>query len=285
MALIAVNDGPTEQLPDDSQVATSTEDYNSIDESTDTYSITVEYPTTGVGAQAVEEYVKNRVAEFKNQAPETTEGEFFRQHKLQIEIKRHSLSGTISYVANGYVYKGGANGMAFVETFVFDESGQELTLAEVVPEENRSALVSAVREELRAVNNLAEDEELPFEFSFETIEHFYLTDNQIVTAFSEYEVAPGAAGIVRVELPADPHTAVDPQVATTTDASNDDSSLAQACGAVGGKWLEQYGECEGVQEGWCDEQGGEFKVCASRCRNNPEMTGCTTECVRVCQFE
>lgn len=56
------------------------------------------------------------------------------------------------------------------------------------------------------------------------------------------------------------------------------------CEDVGGKWLFDSYECEGVSKEACDKIGGIHNECASACRNDPEAEICTMQCVLVCQF-
>ena len=64
-----------------------------------------------------------------------------------------------------------------------------------------------------------------------------------------------------------------------------EKDLAQLCADNSGNWVVEFNECEsGNQNGWCEEAGGEFQECESACRNNPEATICTMQCVQVCQF-
>lgn len=63
------------------------------------------------------------------------------------------------------------------------------------------------------------------------------------------------------------------------------SQLALACQEFG-NWLEDYQECEWVDEDFCQDLGGSFDACTSACRHmDPEVAEfCTMECVPVCSF-
>lgn len=189
----------TQETVTNTQVDTNTD---TIEESINAYTISARYPTTGVGAGYVEEYVKSQVAEFRMQAPETTNSETFNEHELEIEFETYSRGDITSYLVSEYSYRGGAHGAQSPTTFVFNEAGEELALSDVVPEANRDRLVQTVRQEVREVNSLSSGEELPYEINFSSIQHFYLTENQLVVVFDQYAIAPGAAGVVEVELSA-----------------------------------------------------------------------------------
>lgn len=61
-------------------------------------------------------------------------------------------------------------------------------------------------------------------------------------------------------------------------------NLGGLCEEVGGKWLFDSYECEGVSKESCNEIGGVHNECASACRNDPTAEICTMQCVLVCQF-
>lgn len=195
---------PSETFTSTQEAATSSTqvDTDTIEESTDVYTIFARYPTAGIGASRVEEYVKSQVSEFRMQAPETTDSETLNQHELEIEFEAYSRGGITSYLVSEYSYRGGVHGTQSPTTFVFNGAGEELSLSDVVTGENRDKLVQAVRQEVREVNSLSPDEKLPYELNFSSIQYFYLTENQLVIVFDQYAVAPGAAGVVQVELSA-----------------------------------------------------------------------------------
>jgi len=55
-----------------------------------------------------------------------------------------------------------------------------------------------------------------------------------------------------------------------------------------GRFLSMFRECEYASESWCNENSGEFNMCASPCRNDPdrarEDSQCTETCIPVCKF-
>lgn len=52
----------------------------------------------------------------------------------------------------------------------------------------------------------------------------------------------------------------------------------------GGRWLQEYNECEYLPKQQCEELGGEYNECASACRHDPDAMMCILMCVQVCQF-
>jgi len=64
-----------------------------------------------------------------------------------------------------------------------------------------------------------------------------------------------------------------------------DAELQSACRDAGGDWLPDSKECVGISQEQCSILNGKFNECASACRNDPNATICTLQCVVVCQFK
>ena len=62
-------------------------------------------------------------------------------------------------------------------------------------------------------------------------------------------------------------------------------SVEQMCLQYEGNWIDSAMECEGISKDNCENLGGSFNECASACRNDPEATICTMQCVLVCEFD
>jgi hypothetical protein len=60
--------------------------------------------------------------------------------------------------------------------------------------------------------------------------------------------------------------------------------LPKTCADLGGTWLSDYEECEGMSQADCTNLDGTFDECASACRHNPDVQICTLQCVQVCSF-
>lgn len=59
------------------------------------------------------------------------------------------------------------------------------------------------------------------------------------------------------------------------------------CKNAGGKWLDQYQECESttaLDKQFCKKNGGRFLECESPCRHEPQMQFCAQVCTKVCKF-
>lgn len=175
----------------------------SIVESTDAYDVTARYPTLKTEeAQFVATFIQSETQEFIARAeediPQLREIGFSGGYVLDIDYTLYEVAGVTSYVVSEYQYTGGANGNATLRTFVFDEDGELLELADVVPEGLRENLLAEVQAKLVSSGGFLDAVE---NLTFEDFENFYITETELVIGFSEYEVAPGAAGIVEVRLP------------------------------------------------------------------------------------
>lgn len=61
-------------------------------------------------------------------------------------------------------------------------------------------------------------------------------------------------------------------------------SFSQKCFSEEGFWLDEYSECEGVSQNWCENNGGVFSECGSACRHDEGAVFCTLQCVPFCSF-
>ena len=73
-----------------------------------------------------------------------------------------------------------------------------------------------------------------------------------------------------------------PSTPSPTPASDE---RITTCTSLGGKWLEEYNECEGMPADTCIELGGEYNECGSACRHAEDpITPCTLQCIQFCSF-
>lgn len=60
---------------------------------------------------------------------------------------------------------------------------------------------------------------------------------------------------------------------------------ANECSLLGGKYLPEYKECEGISETDCQNLGGKHVECGSACRHNPDPNAiCIMMCVAYCKW-
>lgn len=57
------------------------------------------------------------------------------------------------------------------------------------------------------------------------------------------------------------------------------------CEANEGEWLEDFSECEGLDEEICITSGGTFHECVSSCRHLEHDDTCSDDCVKICQMD
>lgn len=149
-------------------------------------------------------------------------------YSYNISYERHESKdkGTVSYVFITYEYSGGAHGVSVINTFTFDSNGK-LDIQEVLDlmsGDNAIKLSRVLANNLKAKGDdtIVEDmmmqglglaylksDGVTFDkikcacdgFNFASnFENFYITNAGITFMFSQYQVAPGAAGIISITL-------------------------------------------------------------------------------------
>lgn len=202
----------TDTTADDATEAT-------LEETTDAYTIHSESPREGTpAALAARTYIINEVSRFKGEAVsayneyKTTKPEWpWRTYEQSLVSVRGESLAYDSYLVTHYEYTGGANGMEMVRAFTYDAvTGKQLSLNDVVPPHNQARLLHAVQADLKSQNGSAG---IPDVFTdtidaltFTDLQNFYINGGTLYVVFSEYDVAPGAFGAVRVMLPLSEYT-------------------------------------------------------------------------------
>ncbi|HET8575388.1 MAG TPA: DUF3298 domain-containing protein [Candidatus Paceibacterota bacterium] len=173
----------------------------------DQYSIKDDYPAGNLpGASVVSAAIEKQASDFASRAaqentPGTGSGNKYEQ---VVKYETYQHDGDISFVVKTYEYTGGANGINVVSTFVFDQNGTQLALADVVGQStaDQNAFLANVQSALSA-----KDKTLGIfagavqKLTFKDLSNFSLTSDGVVVSFSQYDVAPGASGIVTVTIP------------------------------------------------------------------------------------
>lgn len=125
-----------------------------------------------------------------------------RQYQAYTHFEVFGNQSTLSVAVTFYQYTGGAHGLSFIESINLDlASGRLLTLADLLPDENRrEMLLKAIREQIAAApENYFSDSlnltTLPDE------EDFYIEGDQLVVYYGLYEIAPYATGIPAFKIP------------------------------------------------------------------------------------
>ncbi len=184
-----------------------------IDEKSENYEISGRYANENLlGSSAVNLYVNDYIESFKSQADEDVPG--LRDQDSAIE--KYTLDiDTVSYAGIEYVfhvltigeYTGGASTNAVIQTFAYRvEDGLAVDLKEFVDENQKADFMKTLKEKLLAHGEDSDDgvgvfEDVVADLKFEDIRAFYFQNEEIIVLFSKYEVAPGAAGIIRISIP------------------------------------------------------------------------------------
>lgn len=67
------------------------------------------------------------------------------------------------------------------------------------------------------------------------------------------------------------------------NSASEEKNLKSMCENNDGNWLEEFSQCEYITKTVCEQQmEGEFVECGSACRNDPNATICTKQCVPYC---
>ncbi len=174
---------------------------------TEEYKVEVEYPEGhGVGIEEVKSYIDKKVDDFKERAVEEVrrmrEDGFSYKYTLNLGGDVYRSGNFISYVLYMSEYTGGANVNQVVKSFVFDKrSNKQVLLSDILSEEEVGGLLGEVRLSLEKREEASDVfPGVSDEISLDNLDDFYVTDLEFVFLFSKYEVAPGAAGIVEIEV-------------------------------------------------------------------------------------
>lgn len=156
-----------------------------------------------VGANMVRSYISQQNEEFitlaKQEGPEVAaQRGSVVQFTQDVLVDATTTEKFISYKVEIGTYTGGANANSVVETFVFSKSGQRLTNDDLIVANQQEAFMVAVRAALEGNQNTFPD--VSQDVSFPQL-NLFVTKDSILVPFSEYEVGPGAAGIITVIIP------------------------------------------------------------------------------------
>jgi len=111
----------------------------------------------------------------------------------------------ISYELNHFIFTGGAHPLSGVNYFNFNlSSGETLNLKDVFKKGFESELDKLIEKYFRKTYNLKPDQpltEILFENHITHNNNFLLLSDGIEFCYNEYEIAPYAAGIIKVKIP------------------------------------------------------------------------------------
>lgn len=184
-----------------------TNDVKEVSDQSDYFNVSVEYLRKNlIGSDDINSFIDNYLYRFKNLAEnEARNGDdvnFRNKYSLDMNLDIHNSENYISYILFLSEYTGGANVNQSVRSFVYNkETKNQVSISDVVGLDNSNNFLSRVKSRLynksdqigvfsNQVNGL----------SIDSLDSFYVTDDSIIVLFSKYEVAPGAAGIVEVNL-------------------------------------------------------------------------------------
>lgn len=183
--------------------------------STDMYEIELALPPAErTGENDVRGYLEQEVRSFVDFANENPPSPPEHTYLLTSVIETFETDTHLSHLVVLGMLTGGASSNALAKSFVYDqETEARIELTDLVPQGERSAFVERVKTTLRQTQGSnGVFEEIVADLTFEQLGAFVLEEEGSVTlVFSKYEIAPGAAGIVRVTVSLRADTAEEPQ--------------------------------------------------------------------------
>lgn len=120
---------------------------------------------------------------------------------------KYNKNGYISILGSGYAYSMGAHGSPYCESHTFDlNTGKELKVKNIMSgtdKQIKSRIVSVFEKKIK------KDKDMFFSDALDTVKksagvknkNFYLTNSGIVFYYSQYEIAPYAAGVITGKIP------------------------------------------------------------------------------------
>ena len=120
-----------------------------------------------------------------------------------------SQEGILSYQTNTDCYLGGAHGSYVVHYYNFDKkSGKLLSISDIVPADKEQEVLKAMEKQLCDDWEADDMEDLREQTGITMLGDLYLTNNFLLKndsrefLFNQYEIAPYAAGLISVVVPA-----------------------------------------------------------------------------------
>ncbi len=202
----------------------------------DFYEITAKYPIDSLDKEKdIETFILYKIKEKQNEwkiggelynSEKETEKDFPDRPKMvysyNISYEKYESKdkGTVSYVFNTYEFTGGAHGINVVNTFTFDKNGKRdiesildfsngngVKLTKILENNllnsKNEMIIKDMLEEGLGIKYLKSDGSIDKEkcncdgfYIGSNFQNFYITDNGINFVFSQYQIAPGAAGVL-----------------------------------------------------------------------------------------
>lgn len=198
--------------------------------------------SSATSAQEVNDVIRGVIDDFIALAKENNQTRMYpngeiRPFTMDVVTERHVFDSLTSYYVEFYEYTGGAHGNAVVDTFVYNTEGGMVELTDIIDSTQVAVLLSAVK--AGVYEQFGRDGAFVDSVENLTIEEldFYIDNSQIYVVFSQYDVAPGAAGVVEIVLDLEKYqepavtpedamnaTSTTPEVATSTEEATSSPS-------------------------------------------------------------
>jgi len=172
---------------------------------------------TGTSSSAIEaqKYIDQTIADFKTRADTEVpdmKAEFGPNsppatYSIDITADYQKSTKTESIIISEYVYTGGANGMSIYKVFTNSlETGNILSLSDMIKPEKRDAFVSLVKQKLLVWTPYGVTEPVVFpdevnKLTFDSFTNWSLDGLNLNIYFDKYDIGPGALGAVVFPIP------------------------------------------------------------------------------------
>lgn len=166
-------------------------------------------------AQKAEKYIDQLITDFKKRADEEVPqiredfGNDVPSATYTVDVKAEYVQSPVSesIVISEYYYTGGANGTGSYSVFTSSgETGEILSLRDVIKEEKREDFLSLVKAKLiswrpEGSETLVVFPEEVSALSFDSFENWSIDDENLTIYFDEYEIGPGVLGAIAFPIP------------------------------------------------------------------------------------
>ncbi len=171
-------------------------------EETELYLLDAKYPEFKIDKlnEEINITIKKYVEESANNAKEEKNEEWFKPYELavtnEVEV---ALERYVSVVLQQYYYAGGAHGMTFNKTIVYDSQTDEFKNINDIINQNQSDLIDLVKDKLKKKIGDGNFVDEGIE-GIENLNKFVLTNKGVKFIFNPYEVAAYMHGSVSITV-------------------------------------------------------------------------------------
>lgn len=171
---------------------------------TDIYNIDIALPifSNKVAEQDIKNWIDVYVFQFKEFADKSVspDSDFFQPWLLEISYKIKESKNVLTYIIEGYEYRGGAHGNAIYQTFSYSkETGEKIETINIISDIDSLATFAAFADKEFSQNEIGYWPD-GASAKLENWANWYTDDSSITFIFSPYSIAPYAAGFQEINI-------------------------------------------------------------------------------------